>query len=127
MSKKILVIDDEPEMLDLVKYTLEKGGFEVTTCDNGRHAWGEISRVKPDLLILDVMLPGIDGYSLQLKIAQESATRELPIIVLTALEPSRTLFQKFPQVVGFMTKPFKTDELLAAVQAATARSSETAS
>jgi len=122
MGKKVLVIDDEPEMLELIKYTLEKGGFEVTTCDNGRHAWDEISRIKPDLLVLDVMLPGIDGYSLQLKIAGESSTRDLPIIVLTALEPSRTLFQKFPQVVGFMTKPFKTEELLAAAQAAVARS-----
>ncbi len=124
MGKKVLVIDDEPEMLELIKYTLEKGGFEVTTCDNGRHAWDEISRIKPDLLVLDVMLPGIDGYSLQLKIAGDNATKELPIIVLTALEPSRTLFQKFPQVVGFMTKPFKTEELLAAAQAAVARSEQ---
>jgi DNA-binding response OmpR family regulator len=126
MSKRVLVIDDEPEMLDLVKYTLEKGGFDVSTCDNGRNAWDEIGRVKPDLLVLDVMLPGIDGYSLQLKLAQEPSTKNLPIIVLTALEPSRTLFQKFPQVVGFMTKPFKTDELLAAAQAATSKPSEAA-
>ena len=125
MGKKVLVIDDEPEMLDLVKYTLEKGGFEVSTCDNGRHAWDEIVRVKPDLLVLDVMLPGIDGYSLQLKISQDPATRELPIVVLTALEPSKTLFQKFPQVVGFMPKPFKTEELLETVQTAVARSSQT--
>ena len=113
------------EMLDLVKYTLEKGGFEVTTCDNGRHAWDEIVRVKPDLLVLDVMLPGIDGYSLQLKIAAETSTKDLPIIVLTALEPSKTLFQKFPQVVGFMTKPFKTEDLLQTALAAVARSSHT--
>lgn len=112
MAKKVLCIDDEPEMLSLVKFTLERGGFEVSTCDNGRHAWDEILRVKPDLLVLDVMLPGIDGYSLQLKISQDAATKDLPIIVLTALEPSKTLFQKFPQVVGFMTKPFKTEELL---------------
>jgi two-component system phosphate regulon response regulator PhoB len=118
MAKKVLAIDDEPEMLSLVKYTLEQGGFEVHTCDNGRTAWDEIARVKPDVLILDVMLPGIDGYSLQLKISQDPALKDLPIIVLTALEPSKTLFQKFPQVVGFMTKPFKTDELLSTVQRA---------
>ncbi|UPT73114.1 MAG: response regulator [Elusimicrobiota bacterium] len=121
MAKKVLVIDDEPEMLSLVKYTLEHGGFEVHTCDNGRHAWDEIAKVKPDVLVLDVMLPGIDGYSLQLKIAQEPTTKDLPIIVLTALEPSKTLFQKFPQVVGFMTKPFKTEELLKTVQDASAK------
>ena len=63
-----------------------------------------------------VMLPGIDGYSLQLKISQQDNTKKIPIIVLTALEPSKTLFAKFPQVVGFMTKPFRTDDLLAKVQ-----------
>ena len=122
MAKKVLAIDDEPEMLALIKYTLEKGGFEVSTCDNGRHAWDEIIKVKPDLLVLDVMLPGIDGYSLQLKISQEPALKGLPIIVLTALEPSKTLFQKFPQVQAFMTKPFKTEELLSAAQQAVERS-----
>ena len=122
MAKKVLVVDDEPEMLNLVKFTLEHGGFEVSTCDNGRLAWDAITKVKPDLLILDVMLPGIDGYSLQLKISKDNATKNMPIIVLTALEPSKTLFQKFTQVVGFMTKPFKTDELLEAAQRAVANS-----
>lgn len=125
MAKKVLAIDDEPEMLNLIKYTLEKGGFEVSTCDNGRHAWDEIVKVKPDLLILDVMLPGIDGYSLQLKISQDASMKDMPIIVLTALEPSKTLFQKFPQVQAFMTKPFKTEELLHAAQQAVDRSSRT--
>jgi DNA-binding response OmpR family regulator len=123
MAKKVLVIDDEPEMLNLVKFTLEHGGFEVATCDNGRQAWDAITKVKPDLLILDVMLPGIDGYSLQLKISKDEATKKMPIIVLTALEPSKTLFQKFSQVVGFMTKPFKTEELLEAAKGAVANSS----
>jgi CheY-like chemotaxis protein len=71
--------------------------------------------------VLDVMLPGIDGYSLQLKISQDPQTKDMPIIVLTALEPSKTLFQKFPQVVGFMTKPFKTEDLLQAAQSAVTR------
>lgn len=122
MPKKVLAIDDEPEMLTLIKHTLERGGFEVSTCDNGRHAWEELMKIKPDLLILDVMLPGIDGYSLQLKISQDPATKQLPIIVLTALEPSKTLFQKFPQVAGFMTKPFKPEDLLAAAQNAVGKS-----
>jgi len=121
MAKKVLVIDDEPEMLSLVKYTLEQGGFEVHTCDNGRTAWDEIAKVKPDVLILDVMLPGIDGYSLQLKLSQDPATKDLPIVILTALEPSKTLFQKFSAVVGFMTKPFKPEELLKTVQTAAER------
>ncbi|MFA6092308.1 MAG: response regulator [Elusimicrobiota bacterium] len=115
MPKKVLVIDDEPEMLNLIRFTLEQGGYEVVTCDNGRHAWNAILQNKPDMLVLDVMLPGIDGYSLQIKISQDDLTKSIPIIVLTALEPSKTLFKKFPQVAGFMTKPFNTDELLAKV------------
>src|ERR1019366_4168321 len=97
MAKRVLVIDDEPEMLSLVKYTLEQAGFEVHTCDNGRTAWDEIARGKADVLV-----PGIDGYSLQLKMSQAPSTKDLPIVILTALEPSKTLFQKFPQVAGFM-------------------------
>lgn len=121
MAKKVLVIDDEPEMINLVKYTLAEAGFEVHSCDSGRDAWDEITKIKPDVLVLDVMLPGIDGYSLQIQMSRDPATKNLPIVVLTALEPARTLFQKFPQVVGFITKPFKPEDLLKAVQSAAAR------
>ena len=116
MENTILAIDDEPEVLNLIQFSLERAGFKVQTCDNGRHAWDALQKSKPDLLVLDVMLPGIDGYSLMLKISQEQSTKDIPIIVLTALEPSRTLFQKFSQVAGFMTKPFKTDELVEKVR-----------
>jgi len=121
MAKKVLVVDDEPEMVNLIKYTLEQGGFEVFSCDNGRAAMDEIGRVSPDLLVLDVMLPGIDGYSLQNAVAQDEKTKGIPVVVLTALEPSRALFQKFPQVACFMTKPFKPEDLLEAANSATSR------
>ncbi len=116
MAAKILIIDDEPDILGLVKHTLEKGGFEVHTCDSGRRAWDEIAAFKPDLLLLDVMLPGIDGYSLQTRMSQDESTKSIPVILLTALESARALFQKFPQVVGFMTKPFMPSDLLKTVQ-----------
>ncbi|MCX5795777.1 MAG: response regulator [Elusimicrobia bacterium] len=121
MAHRIMAVDDEPEMLSLVKFTLERAGYEVRTCDNGRQAWDAIIQFKPELLILDVMLPGIDGYSLQVKLAQEPATKDMPIIVLTSLEPAKTLFRKFPQVAGFMTKPFKPEELLETIAMALAR------
>ena len=125
MAKKVLVVDDEPEMLNLIRFTLEQGQYEVVTCDSGRNAWAAIIDNKPDILLLDVMLPGIDGYSLQIKISQDEATKHIPIIVMTALEPSRTLFKKFEQVKGFMTKPFKTDELLEKVEEIIGKASET--
>ncbi len=121
MAKKVLIIDDEPDVLSLVQYTLEDGGFEVHTCDSGRQAFDKIAAVKPDVLILDVMLPGIDGYSLQGKISADPTTKDLPIVILTAIEASKILFQKFPQVVGFITKPFKAEELLKIVQDASVK------
>ncbi|MBI4055171.1 MAG: response regulator [Elusimicrobia bacterium] len=116
--KTILVIDDEPEILDLVRISLERESYRCATCSSGRLAWETIQQEKPDLIILDVMLPGIDGYSLQLKMSQDENTKKIPIIVLTALEPSRTLFRKFPQVSAFMTKPFRAEELLENVRTA---------
>ena len=126
MPKKILAIDDEPEMLSLVRLSLERGGYQIVTCESGSKAWDSIIAEKPDLLVLDVMLPGIDGYSLQIKLSQEEATKSLPVIVMTALEPSRTLFKKFPQVVGFMTKPFNPDELLQKVESTIGKATEPA-
>lgn len=126
MPKKILAIDDEPEMLSLVRLSLERGGYQIVTCESGSKAWDSIIAEKPDLLVLDVMLPGIDGYSLQIKLSQEEATKNIPVIVMTALEPSRTLFKKFPQVVGFMTKPFNPDELLQKVESTIGKAAEPA-
>ncbi len=119
MEKKVLIIDDEPEMLKVLSYSLEKAGFKVATCDSGRRAWDDILTQKPDLLLLDVMLPGIDGYSLQQKISENPETKNIPVIVMTALEPSKALFQKFTQVIAFMPKPCDTNELIRLAQKAT--------
>ena len=116
MGSKIFVVDDDPEISSLVQYTLESMGYEVKVCDNGREVIDTLHSYKPDLLLLDVMLPGIDGYSLASQITEDAETKELPIIVLSALEPSRTMFQKFPQVVAYLTKPFNTDDLMEAVK-----------
>jgi DNA-binding response OmpR family regulator len=116
MGNKILVVDDDPEISTLVQYTLESAGHQVKICDNGREVLDTLRSYKPELLVLDVMLPGIDGYSLAAQISEDAELKKLPIIVLSALEPSRTMFQRFSQVVGFLTKPFNTDDLMEAVK-----------
>jgi DNA-binding response OmpR family regulator len=93
-------------------------GHQVRICDNGREVLDVLHSYKPDLLILDVMLPGIDGYSLANQITENAETRRMPIIVLSALEPSRTMFQKFSQVKAFLTKPFNTDDLMESIKTA---------
>jgi CheY-like chemotaxis protein len=112
MAKKVLAIDDDSNALNTIKNSLEQGGFEVHTCDTGRRALDEIRRLKPNLVILDILLPGIDGFTLQSKISQQPETMDIPIIVLTGLEQAKPLFDNVPQVVGFMTKPFRGEELV---------------
>ena len=84
MNEKILVIEDDPIALRFTRYTLEQEGYQVVTAPNGseglRKAWKE----EPDLIILDVMLPGIDGFEICHRLRAEPQTARLPILMLTA-------------------------------------------
>lgn len=121
---KIMVIDDDMEISSLLQYTLESMGHTIKVCDNGREVIDSLKEFKPDLMILDVMLPGIDGYSLATTISEDPELSQIPIIVLSALEPSRSLFSKFSQVVTFLTKPFNTDDLFEAIKTALERKNQ---
>ena len=121
MGSKIFIVDDDSEISSLVKGELEAAGHEVQVCDNGREVMNLLHSYKPDLLLLDVMLPGIDGYSLASQITEDADTKAMPIIVLSALEPSRAMFQKFSQVTAYLTKPFNTEDLMSAVENALAK------
>jgi DNA-binding response OmpR family regulator len=116
MPKKVLVADDEEEIVELLKSSFEMQGYSVVSTLHGSLLLNLVEREKPDLLVLDVMLPGIDGYSLQFQLSQGDATRNIPVIVITALPASRSLFEKFPQVKMFLNKPFDTGELLKKVK-----------
>lgn len=113
---KIMIVDDDPEISNLLQITMESLGHTIKICDNGREVMDSLKEFKPDLMILDVMLPGVDGYSIATSISQDESLSKIPIIVLSALEPSRSLFVKFNQVVAFLTKPFNTDDLFEAVK-----------
>ena len=117
---KILIVDDDPEISSLVQYALESVEHETKICENGRDVVDTLHEFKPDLLVLDVMLPGIDGFSLATEITEDEQLNTMPIIVLSALEPSRTMFQRFTQVSAFLSKPFNTDDFLEAVKTALA-------
>lgn len=113
---KIMIVDDDPEISNLLQITMESLGHTIKICDNGREVIDSLKEFKPDLMILDVMLPGVDGYSIATSISQDESLSKIPIIVLSALEPSRSLFVKFNQVVAFLTKPVNTDDLFEVVK-----------
>jgi len=119
MSKPvILVVDDERHIVELVRFNLEKEGYQVITAQDGLEACKMAKQDKPDLVILDVMLPGMDGFEVCRTIQKDSEIAEIPIIMLTA----RT--EEIDKILGleigaddYMTKPFSPRELLARVKA----------
>ena len=84
MDKKILVIEDDPATLRLVDYSLRHEGYQVLKASNGLEGIRKVQEEKPDLLILDVMLPGMDGFEICHRLRSEPATAQLPILMLSA-------------------------------------------
>ncbi|MBI3989736.1 MAG: response regulator transcription factor [candidate division NC10 bacterium] len=121
----ILVVDDEPDIVNLLKYHLEREGFRVVAASDGPGALKVIAEEKPDLVILDLMLPGIDGLEVCRRIRREPDTSHLPILMLTAKG------EEVDKIVGlelgaddYVTKPFSPRELAARVKALLRRSTE---
>jgi two-component system alkaline phosphatase synthesis response regulator PhoP len=116
MARKILVVDDEVSILKLVRFNLEKEGFEVECAQDGQIALERAVQWKPDLVVLDWMLPGLDGLEVCRRLRREK--RHVPILMLTAKT------EEFDKVLGlelgaddYMTKPFSPRELVARVKA----------
>lgn len=113
---KILIADDEPEVIQFCKYALEKEGHTILSTETGTQTLERLRTESPDLLILDVMLPGMDGYTLQLQMSQDTLLSRIPVVVITALKPAQGLFDRFEQVAAFLAKPFLADDLKTAVK-----------
>ena len=120
---KILVIDDDVAICELIKINLELSGYECSySCDPVK-GYALIKQDMPDLLILDVMMGEVDGYSLALKIRQNEQTKNLPIIMLTALGELNDKLKGFSSGVDdYLVKPFEVEELKARVLALLNRS-----
>ncbi len=115
---KVLIVDDDPGLLRIIKFSLEDVGFEVDTAVNGKEALLKVDNSAPDIMILDVMMPEIDGFAVCQRIKNDPATSHIGVIMLTA---RRTTEDK---IIGFdsgaddyVTKPFVLSELVARVKA----------
>ena len=115
--QKILVADDEVFMLRLLEMTFKKGGYEVVTCRDGKEALVTAFAVQPQLIVLDVMMPGLDGLGALRLLKDNPATKNIPVVVLTAKGHSLTRVDAvLAGAVLFLAKPFSPNELLDAVQ-----------
>lgn len=117
MAKKILVIDDERDFIETVSFSLTANGFDVSTAPNGPSGIEQARSYKPDLIILDLMMPGMDGYEAAIRLKSDKATSNIPIIVLTATV-TKELGQKVRETkaTDYLTKPCDLEELLKKVK-----------
>ena len=111
MPKKILVIDDDPTLIKMVQPFLESHGFSVAAAMNGEEGIEKLKSDRPDLIILDVQMPKMNGYTFIFEMKKIGGARSIPIIVLTAKEGMAEIF-KVEGVREYITKPFKPEVLL---------------
>ena len=123
---KIFIIDDDIAILELIKINLELSGYSCKTASDPVLGLQMIKQEMPDLIILDIMMPVLDGYSLAFKIRQQEDTKNIPIIMLTALGELDDKLKGFNSGVDdYLTKPFEIEELKARVLALLNRSGRT--
>ncbi|MFZ5965123.1 response regulator transcription factor [Thalassococcus sp. BH17M4-6] len=118
MQKHVLLIEDEPNIIEAISFILSRDGWTVNTHANGTTAVETVHARNPDVLILDVMLPGKSGYDILRELRESPKTRALPVLMLTAR--GQTKDREMAERAGvnaFMAKPFSNSEMLEAVRA----------
>lgn len=117
MKKRIVLAEDEPHIVESLTFLLERAGFDVASEANGRQALETVLADRPDVLVLDVMLPGLDGYEILRQLRADGRTENLPVLMLTAKgqrEDRETALDCGADL--FITKPFANAEIIDAVK-----------
>lgn len=113
MGKKILVCDDDEAILEMLKIMLENEGFEVKILENGKAILRKVIEYQPNLILIDIWMPGIDGKEAIKLLKQDPQTNAIPIFIISALHENEVgQIVKKVGVEGFLAKPFDLDELI---------------
>lgn len=117
MAQKILVCDDERPIVRLIQVNLERQGYQVVTAFDGKEGLEKIRSEKPNLVVLDVMMPYMDGFEVLKNIRREPETEHLPVIMLTAKAQDKDVFEGYHYGADmYLTKPFNPMELISFVK-----------
>lgn len=117
MPSKILVCDDERHIVRLIQVNLERHGYTVVTAFDGKEGLEKVKSEKPDLLVLDVMMPYMDGFEVLKSLRRDPATESLPVIMLTAKAQDKDVFEGYHYGADmYLTKPFNPMELVTFVK-----------
>ena len=122
-TKMILCIEDQQEMIDLIRLILSRHNFEIRGANSGKEGLEIIRTEHPDLILLDLMMPEMDGWEVYQQMKADDATRDIPVIVLTAKAQSidKVLALHIAKVDDYIAKPFSPQELLTSVDNVLAR------
>jgi two-component system, OmpR family, response regulator VicR len=125
-SRSIVYIEDDLEMIDLVKLILSRRGFDVKGAHGGREGLDVVSQEKPDLILLDLMMPDVDGWEVYQQLKANEHSRDIPVIVITAkAQPiDRVLGLHIAKVDDYISKPFHPQELLDSIDKVLAENNE---
>lgn len=118
MAKKIMIVDDEESLIELVTAVLEQEGYEVIAAMNGEEALEKLKTVKPDLILLDMMMPGMSGREVCERIRKDPKTKDLKVAFITVAkfsETGRDVLKKM-NVLDYITKPFENEDLVGRVK-----------
>jgi DNA-binding response OmpR family regulator len=117
-EKRVVCIEDEPEMIDLVRLILGRKGFHVIGANGGIEGLETVKREQPDLVLLDLMMPDMDGWEVYQQMKADDALRDIPVVVVTAKAQSidKVLGLHIAKVDDYITKPFGPQELLESVE-----------
>jgi DNA-binding response OmpR family regulator len=116
MAKRVLLAEDEPNIVESLTFLLERAGFEVATEMDGQAALEAVLADPPDVMILDVMLPGVDGFEVLRRLRADTRAHAVPVLMLTAKGQSEDRETALGSGASlFMTKPFSNSEVIAAV------------
>ncbi|MGO9586172.1 MAG: response regulator transcription factor [Limisphaerales bacterium] len=125
MRKKILVVEDDPDQLEVVRFTLKNAGFAVGTATNGIDALKKAQTVSPDLIVMDVMMPELDGFAVCETLRGNPATASIPILMLTGLCSHISRLVAYESgATDYVIKPFDADQLVSKVEKLLDQSSE---
>ena len=123
MATHILIVEDEPEIRELLNFSLTRTGFRVTEAESGECALQQLLNQRPDLVIVDWMLPGMSGVDLAKRIRKDEVTSSLPLMMLTARNDEADVLKSFDTGIDdYMSKPFSPKELIARIKALMRRS-----
>jgi len=117
MAKKILVVDDERHIVRLVEVNLTRAGYDIVTAYDGVEALESVKSDTPDMIVLDVMMPRMDGFEVLRRLQADPETQNIPVIMLTAKAQDADIFKGWSSgVSSYLTKPFNPRELLTFVE-----------